>query len=110
MTGFKTVVAAALVSLAGASAANAQLPEWAASHPGAFQSQYPDRDVLNGGALTPAGRMGLERPGGAAPVFGLDSVYRAEGAVASSRLPRHRSYEPGSHAFRGHDVRSHFRE
>jgi hypothetical protein len=36
---------------------------------------YPDRDVLNGGALTPAGRMGLERAGGAAPVFGAHHLY-----------------------------------
>jgi hypothetical protein len=36
---------------------------------------YPDRDVLNGGALTPAGRMGLERPGGAAPVFGVAHLH-----------------------------------
>jgi hypothetical protein len=27
---------------------------------------HPDRDVLNGGALTPAARMGLELPGDAA--------------------------------------------
>src|SRR5882757_10468192 len=31
--------------------------------------KYPNQDALNGGALTPAGRMGLELPDGAAPVF-----------------------------------------
>jgi hypothetical protein len=106
MTGFKIVVAAALVSLAATAPAGAQLPEWAVSHPGAFQSQYPDRDVLNGGALTPAGRMGLERPGGAAPVFGLGSVYRApDSALSSSYVLRYRSYHSGSRAFRGHGGR-----
>jgi hypothetical protein len=34
--------------------------------PSAFAAQYPDRDVLNGGALTPAGRAaaGLDPTGG----------------------------------------------
>src|SRR6476661_5864414 len=64
MTLFKTLIAAALVSMTAVTAASAQLPTWGASNPAAFQAQYPDRDVLNGGALTPAGRMGLELPGG----------------------------------------------
>src|ERR1700741_2468340 len=69
MTGLKTIVVAALVSMTAVTSASAQLPNWAASNPDAFQAEYPNRDVLNGGALTPAGRMGLELPGGAAPVF-----------------------------------------
>jgi hypothetical protein len=40
---------------------------------------YPNRDVLYGGALTPAGRMGLERSGGAAPVFGAGHIYNRHG-------------------------------
>jgi hypothetical protein len=77
MFGFKTLIAAALMSMAAVTSASAQLPLWANSDPAAFQAQYPDRDVLNGGALTPAGRMGLELPGGAAPVFGTSKVHRA---------------------------------
>ena len=69
MTTSKILIAAALLSIATVSSASAQLPTWANSNPDAFQAQYPDRDVLNGGALTPAGRMGLERANGAAPVF-----------------------------------------
>jgi hypothetical protein len=89
MLGFKTLIAAALVSLAAVASASAQLPDWAVSNPDAFQAQYPDRDVLNGGALTPAGRMGLELPGGAAPVFRPSNLYRATGSVtASSRAQR----------------------
>jgi hypothetical protein len=102
MVGLKTRVAAALISLAVTAPAAAQLPEWAVSHPGAFQSQYPDRDVLNGGALTPAGRMGLERAGGAAPVFGPRSDYRENSAISSLRVRRHRSYDPTSRSSRGH--------
>jgi hypothetical protein len=85
MTLFKIIIAAALVSMTGIASANAQLPTWGASNPGAFEAQYPDRDVLNGGALTPAGRMGLELPGGAAPVFGTNEGYTADRASASSR-------------------------
>ena len=61
MTLFKTMIAAALVSMAAVTSASAQLPNWAAQDPDAFQAQYPDRDVLNGGALI-AGRMGPELP------------------------------------------------
>jgi hypothetical protein len=76
MTSFKIVVAASLLSMAAISSANAQLPDWAISNPDAFQAQYPDRDVLNGGALTPAGRMGLELAHGAAPAFGAPPAFR----------------------------------
>jgi hypothetical protein len=105
--GFKTLIAAALMSMAAVTSASAQLPDWAVSNPDAFQAQYPDRDVLNGGALTPAGRMGLERPGGAAPVFRPSNVYMATGsATASSCAQRHHSYDPS----RGHDGRRDFCE
>lgn len=73
-----------------------------------FQAQYPDRDVLNGGALTPAGRMGLELPGGAAPVFGPRNIYDARGSAAAlSCAQRYRSYDPASGTFLGHDGRRH---
>ena len=70
MSAFKILIAAALLSTATLSSASAAW-SFADQEPAAFASMYPDRDVLNGGALTPAGRMGLERPGGAAPVFGI---------------------------------------
>jgi hypothetical protein len=59
MTNYKTLVAASLMSIALTSYAFAQCTECAI---------YPDRDNLNGGAQTPAGKMGLVRPGGAAGV------------------------------------------
>lgn len=109
MTTFKCLIAAAaLVSMATVTSASAQLPSWANSNPDAFQAQYPDRDVLNGGALTPAGRMGLERAGGAAPVFGASSAYAATGrATASSCAQLYRSYDPVSGTFIGYDGRRH---
>ena len=80
MTGFKILIAASLLSMATITSANAQLPDWAISNPDAFQAQYPNRDVLNGGALTPAGRMGLEFAHGAAPVYGAAPGFRAHHA------------------------------
>ncbi|WP_445221318.1 hypothetical protein ACKWRH_15845 [Bradyrhizobium sp. Pa8] len=78
MTAFKTLIAAALLSTATISSASAAW-SYADQEPAAFASMYPDRDVLNGGALTPAGRMGLKRPGGAAPVFGAGHIYNRHG-------------------------------
>jgi hypothetical protein len=54
MTRTKIAVAAALLSAAAAvmpTTAQAQFSE-----PAAYQAAHPDRDVLNGGQLTPAGR------------------------------------------------------
>lgn len=89
MTTFKILIAATLVSMATITSASAQLPPWAITNPDSFQAQYPDRDVLNGGRLTPAGRMGLELPGGAAPVFGAHhayhDAYRAARRAAAER-------------------------
>jgi len=74
MTTFKILIATALLSTATISSASAAW-SFADQEPAAYASMYPDRDVLNGGALTPAGRMGLERAGGAAPVFGAHHLY-----------------------------------
>jgi hypothetical protein len=107
MTPFKTLIAAALLSIATVSSASAQLPTWANSNPDAFQAQYPDRDVLNGGALTPAGRMGLERANGAAPVLGAGNAYEATARAAASSCALYHSYDPASGTFLGHDGRRH---
>jgi hypothetical protein len=74
MTVFKTLIAAALISTATIPSAFAAW-SFADQEPAAYASMYPNRDVLNGGALTPAGRMGLERAGGAAPVFAGGNVH-----------------------------------
>jgi hypothetical protein len=108
MTGLKTLAAAALVSMTAVTSANAQVPAWANSNPPLYESQYPDRDFLNGGALTPAGRMGLELPGGAAPVFGTSNAYAGTGrATASSCAQLYHSYDPASGTFLGYDGRRH---
>ena len=108
MTGLKTLAVAALVSMTAVTSASAQLPSWAGSNPDSFQAQYPDRDVLNGGALTPAGRMGLELPGGAAPFFGTNNAYAAtSGATAAPCAQLYHSYDPASGTFLGYDGRRH---
>jgi len=62
MTGLKTLVTAALISTIPATGA---LAFDTLSEPATFQAMYPNRDSLNGGELTPAGRMALEQAGGA---------------------------------------------
>jgi hypothetical protein len=105
---FNTVIAAAQLSMAAVNSARAQLPGRAGSNPDAFQAQYPDRDVLNAGALTPAGRMGLEYIGGAAPGFGANSAYAVTArAIASTCAQLHHSYESASGSFLGYDSRRH---
>jgi hypothetical protein len=93
MTTFKDLIAAALVSMATATSASAQLPPWAISEPGLYEAQFPDRDILNDGALTPAGRL-LQLPGGAARVYAASRAYAGMGsAISSFRTPRHHSYD-----------------
>jgi hypothetical protein len=75
MTALKTLTAAALLVVPFAPSF-AQLSE-----PAAFQPQHPDRDVLNGGALTPAAR-------GAS---GLDSEGLYNGVGRYQPSPAHRS-------------------
>src|ERR1700730_15517448 len=90
----KTLVAASLMSIALTSAASAQCADCAT---------YPDRDILSNGAQTPAAKMGLMRPGGAAgspsapntanSANGLNNARNAHAEVRPSHLRRssHRS-------------------
>ena len=76
MIGHKALGAAVLMSAIAATSASAQA---AFGEPAAFQAQHPDRDVLNGGAVTPAGRLGLERRygGGGGTYVEVPSPYPA---------------------------------
>jgi hypothetical protein len=84
MIGFKPLIVGTIMSMGVATSASAQVPTWGKSNPAAFQAQYPDRDVLDGGALTPAGRMG-ELPGGGGSLF-LGTANRS-GKSRIIRLP-----------------------
>jgi hypothetical protein len=95
MARLKTLIAAAILATVPALSALAQ-------EPAAFQAQYPNRDVLNGGALTPAGRLGLELPGGAAPSApigpGASGAYAVpQDRMRSDRLETRRRSRPAPH-------------
>jgi hypothetical protein len=90
MIGFRTSIIAAIMSIGVISSASAQCPTWANQNPASFQAQYPDRDVLNDCELTPAGRMGLELPGGAALVFGTNKANEAMASGGYAQRPRSR--------------------
>ena len=82
MTGLKMLVAAALISTISATSVLAQ-------EPAAFQAAFPNRDVLNGGALTPAGRMELELRGGAANAYAANNASAGIGSAGPSFRARH---------------------
>jgi len=92
MTGLKMLVAGGLISIISPVLAGE-------GGPSDFQARYPDRDVLTG-ELTPAGRLGLELPGGAAPNRAVTSAYGSVGSAdpslsAQSPHPRrHRREHP----------------
>jgi hypothetical protein len=59
MTSIRTIAAAALLSAMTATPVFAQA---AIQEPGLFSFYYPNLDVLNGGAPTPAARLASEPP------------------------------------------------
>jgi len=83
MTGLKALGTAALISIIPVTCAWAQD---ALSDPGTFQAMYPNRDSLNGGQLTPAGRLALQQAGRAPTANG---AYAAVGNAGRSGSRRH---------------------
>jgi len=73
---YKMLVAASLISIVLPSAAFAQCADCA---------MFPDRDSLNKGAPTPASKMGLTGPGGAAGARTGNSESNANNARAEAR-------------------------
>jgi hypothetical protein len=103
MTGFKTFAAVALLSALTATTAYAQ-SGFASSHPDTYEAENPNRNL--NGTLTPAGRLGLELPDGAAPAQGVDNVLaRADGARSCAE--RYRSFDPASGTYLGFDGSRH---
>ena len=82
MTKFKLLGVAAILSTVTATPVFAQA---AISEPAAFQAMHPDRDVPNGGALTSAGKMGLELRSGS----GSGSYARASTKHLTRALAKH---------------------
>ena len=69
MASLKIAITATLLSITSLTPVFAQFSE-----PAAFQAQHPDRDVLNGGALTPAAGLAA----------GLDGARSSHEALGSS--------------------------
>lgn len=86
MSRMKIVVAAALLSAAALIPAMAQAQF---SEPAAYQAAHPDRDVLNGGQLTPAGRATRGLPQGPNDAFASQAY---PSPVAPVVRPRHRRH------------------
>jgi hypothetical protein len=64
MISFKTITAALAFSVVGVTSAFAQFSE-----PAVYEAMHPDRDVLNGGALTPEAQMRARGIVNATPAF-----------------------------------------
>jgi hypothetical protein len=103
MTGLKILAAAALLSGLTLSTAYAQ-SGFASSHPDTYEAEYPNRNL--DGTLTPAGRIDLELPDGAAPAQGVNNALaRVDGAASRSCAERYRSYDPATSTYIGRDGR-----
>jgi 1,6-anhydro-N-acetylmuramate kinase len=84
-TAAKSLAASMVLFVAAISAASAQ----SFSEPAAYEAAHPDRDVLNGGALTPEAQM---RRGGQTVPFGA-AVGQAPAPIVSRSRHRHRRSE-----------------
>ena len=103
MTGLRILASVALLSGLTLSTTYAQ-SGFASSHPGAYEAENPNRNL--NGTLTPAGRIGLELPDGAAPAQGADSTLaRIDGAASRSCAERYRSYDPATSTYVGRNGR-----
>ena len=89
MKSIKTIAVAGLLSLMAAAPAFAQA---AIQEPGAFAFSYPNLDVLNGGAPTPAYRMeGM-------PPSVMQSYNETESGMAGPTVWHHGRVHRASHA------------
>jgi len=102
MTRFKTLGAAAILSLMFATPVFAQA---AIQEPGMFAFYYPNNDVLNGGRPTPAAGMDART----LMQSNRDDAYGAvdSSANGTSCAQRYHSYDPASGTFLGHHGRRH---
>jgi hypothetical protein len=85
MTRTKIAIAAALMS---AAALMPTMAEAQFSEPAAYQAAHPDRDVLNGGQLTPAARGALGLQGAPGDAYASQAYPSAAGPVVRSRHRR----------------------
>ncbi|MFK4509694.1 hypothetical protein LPJ38_14295 [Bradyrhizobium daqingense] len=85
----RTNIAVAVALLSGA----ALMPTMAQaqfSEPAAYQAAHPDRDVLNGGQLTPAARAALGEQSSPRDAYASQGYPSPAAPVVRSRHRRHR--------------------
>ena len=82
------VIAIALMSAAAFTSTGVQAQF---SEPAAYQAAHPDRDVLNGGQLTPAARAGLGQPQGPSDAYASRRIPAGAAPVVHPR--RHRQHQ-----------------
>jgi len=87
MTNTRIAVAAALVSAVALMPTMAQAQF---SEPAAYQAAHPDRDVLNGGQLTPAARAALGQQGAPNDAYASQAYPSAAAPAVRSGHRRHR--------------------
>jgi hypothetical protein len=89
MTRIGIVIASGVMAAAALTSPSVQAQ---VSEPAAFQAQNPNRDVLNGGQLTPAARaaLGQSQYEGSRGAYASQAYAPAEVPITSSR--RHRRH------------------
>lgn len=85
----RTNIAVAIALLSGA-ALTPTLAQAQFSEPAAYQAAHPDRDVLNGGQLTPAARAALGQQNSPRDAYASQAYPAPAAPVVRSRHRRHR--------------------
>lgn len=106
MTKLQIFASVALVSMLAAGNASAQ-SGFANSHPDTYEAEFPNRNL--DGSLTPAGKLGLEFPDGAARAgSATGAMARFDSAAARDCAQRYRSYDPATNTFVRRDGKRHY--
>lgn len=97
MTTLQIFASVAFVSMLAAGNAAAQ-SGFASSHPDVYEAEFPNRNL--DGSLTPAGKLGLELPDGAARAgSATGAMAKFDSAAARDCAQRYRSYDPATNTF-----------
>lgn len=106
MTKLQIFVSVAFVSMLAGGNASAQ-SGFESSYPDVYEAEFPNRNL--DGSLTPAGKLGLELPDGAARVGGATgAMARFHSAAARDCAQRYRSFDPSTNTFVGRDGKRHY--
>lgn len=91
---FASVTIVSMLAVGNASAQSG----FASSYPDVYEAEFPNRNL--DGSLTPAGKLGLEFPDGAARAgSATGAMARLDSAAARDCAQRYRSYDPATNTF-----------